>query len=201
MSIKSPSQPVYYYEASNGKFRLTYFIPPDELEKLIGSGDISNEVLDDFPDGVDLSCTEPDFQRFQKLYNYRPLHDPEALQRAFFTIFSSTHKWKQFRGSGLIRADKLEEAIGVVEDSLDKLESGSSRRGVRPVLKKEKYLSKSRKIEQKRISAHLQKLKVKGVNSKLDMRQQEFPEIKMQEGKSEEEVFTGLLRNQIKGLK
>ena len=90
MEVSSPIEPVYYYECSAGRFRLTYFIPPEEMDRLITAGRLHAHARDDFPDGVDLDCTLPDFVEFEDSYGYRPEADPEALQAAFFAIFSST---------------------------------------------------------------------------------------------------------------
>ena len=90
MEIRSPTEPVYYYECSAGDFRLTYFIPPEELDRLIAGGKISAAVTDDFPDGVDLDCTEPDFAEFEGSYGTDrprtpsscwPRSSPYCLQR------------------------------------------------------------------------------------------------------------------------
>ena len=72
MAVASPSERVYYYECSNGRFRLTYFIPPGELKRLCAKKRISPQAEKDFPDGVDLGCTEPDFKVFEETYGFRP---------------------------------------------------------------------------------------------------------------------------------
>ena len=41
MASLSPKENVYYYECSNGEFRLVYFMPPDELGELIEQDRIS----------------------------------------------------------------------------------------------------------------------------------------------------------------
>jgi hypothetical protein len=199
MAIESPRQPVYYYEASNGRFRLVYFIPPEMLARLSDSDQISPEVLKDYPDGVDLSCTAPDFAEFAVLYGYRVPHDPEALQRAFFTIFSSTRNWKKFRGSGLIPAADLENALGTVEESLHT--EGLAEETIQPFVRESKPEERQRSLsqrvkQQKRMTTHLQQMMVEGVDPKRSMRQQQFSKIQMQEGESAEDVFSDLLRKQ-----
>jgi hypothetical protein len=47
MAISSPKETVYYYECSNGQFRLVYFIPPDKLQELVEQNRISPQVLED----------------------------------------------------------------------------------------------------------------------------------------------------------
>ena len=103
MAICSPREPVYYYECSAGGFRLVYFVPPDDLRQLYGANKISEQALQDFPDGVDLGCTEADFRDFEELYGWRPAADPVQIRRAFLALFSSTRRWKTFRGSAIRR--------------------------------------------------------------------------------------------------
>lgn len=118
MSVAIPRERCYYYECSDGRVRLTYFIPPNELDDMVAAGQISPAVREDFPDGVDLDCTEPDFADFHAEYGYRPDHDPEALQNAFYAIFTSTRGWRTYRGSGLIPAEELESRIPEVDRSV-----------------------------------------------------------------------------------
>ena len=118
MSVKSPKERVYYYECSYGKFRLTYFIPYGELEKLSKEGIIKKQVLEDFPDGVDLRVGETDYKDFEESYGYGPEVDPEVARSTFFTILSSTRNWKKFRGSDIIPAKDLEGRIADIEESV-----------------------------------------------------------------------------------
>ena len=111
MPIKSPNERVYYYECSYGTFRLTYYIPYGDLEKLSKEGKISEQALEDFPDGVDLRVGETDYMDFQKSYGYRPEVDPELAKSLFYTIYSSTKNWTKFHGSDLIPARDLEGKI------------------------------------------------------------------------------------------
>lgn len=196
MAIESPNEAVYYYEVSNGEFRLVYFIPPEELEKLAHDGNIKEKVLKDYPDGVDLNCTEEDFEEFHKLYGYRPVYDPEALRRAFFAILSTTHDWESFRGSGFVPPSDLEPLVEKVEDTLqqegllpDEIEPSE-----RLPLPERRERSAQQATRQERMVEHLEQMEVERIDPTLTLRQQKFKPIKMQEGKSAEEVFTKLQR-------
>ena len=91
-----------------------YFIPSDELQLLIEQDKISPQVLEDYPDGVDLDCMKADFDEFENLYGFSPEVDPDAINRAFFAMFSATRDWKTFRGSGFIKSGDLERHFEVV---------------------------------------------------------------------------------------
>jgi len=194
MAIKSPKEAVYYYEASNGEFRLIYFIPLEELERLVLDGRIKAVVLEDYPDGVDLNCTKLDFEEFHELYGYQPDNDAEELRRAFFAMFSSTADWKSFRGAGFIPAADLEALVEPVEDSLQQEDLLPEE--VDPVvsfsLPDRRAQLARQAAQQEQMVEHLEQMEVKGIDPTLTLRQQKFKPIKMQEGKSAEEVFTKL---------
>lgn len=187
MPICSPREPVYYYECSAGDFRLVYFIPPESLARLPRG----KKILTDFPDGLDLDCTEPDFTDFHDVYGWRPTADPEALQRAFFAIFSSTRGWKKFQGTGSIRAQELEAHVGPVGSELDARNATPAVRpsDVRLKAKERRSLIARRSVTQKA----LEKMPVEGIDGKLNLRRQGFSKPRMQaQGDSAEEVFSRL---------
>lgn len=197
MTIKSPKEAVYYYEASGGEFRLVYFIPLEELERLAQDGRIEAAVLEDYPDGVDLNVTKPDFDEFQELYGYRPENDPEELRRAFFAMLSATRGWRSFRGSGFIPAADLEPVAETVEDSLEQeglLAEEMLDFSVPSSLPERRALSARQAAQQERMTEHLEQMEVEGIDPTLTLREQRFQPIEMQEGKSAEEVFTKLQR-------
>lgn len=196
MAIESPMETVYYYECSNGQFRLVYFIPPDELQQLIDQRNISSQVLEDFPDGVDLDVTKPDFDEFQELYEYRPQIDPDELHRAFFAIFSTTFEWENFRGSGFIPADDLEKHVSPIEENLriEKIIPEEIKPlPKKPSAKQRRQRVKQRAEQQSYVIDYLVQMQVEGIDPKKTLRRQQFSKIKQQEGESAEQVFSNLL--------
>ena len=199
MEIASPKEPVYYYECSAGRYRLAYFIPPGELQRLHEEGRISDLALKDLPDGVDLSCTEPDFVEFEELYGYRPPYDPDALLRAFFAVFSTTRKWKSFRGSGFIPASDLEMQMEAVEAELEEADLEPVAPEPPPAEASAKQRKRRRvrqSAQQKKIRNAIKKRPAKGIDPRKSLRQQEFSKITMGEGKTAEEVFSELYLKQ-----
>ncbi len=195
MEISTPREPVYYYECSAGSFRLTYFMPRSELERLHDEGKLAARALDDLPDGVDLGCTEPDFAEFKQLYGYRPPLPPDDLRRAFYALFSTTRDWRLFRGSGFIPKADLERQVDTVERELQ-------RRNLTPTptevplagasLERRREQMESRAEQEIRIEATLRELPVSGVDPGKTLRQQQFSKIEMGTGKPAEEVFAEL---------
>jgi len=194
MAISQPREPVYYYECSAGRFRLVYFMPPEMLKPLTGDGTMSKQVLEDYPDGIDLGCTEPDFADFEANYGHRPPIAPEALQRAFFAILSTTHDWKTFRGSGFIPAADLESHVESVEKELEKEEALPEAEVVATALplRERRVRFGRRAARRRRTDRVLEKMPVRGIDAKRTLRQQAFRSIEMKPGRSAEEVFTAL---------
>ena len=190
MAIRSPQEPVYYYECSAGDFHLVYFIPPNELRRLQANG-ITEQALKDFPDGVDLDCTEADFRDFHQLYGWRPASDPEALRETFLAIFSSTRHWKTFRGTGLIPAQDLDRQLGRVQQELERLPVASDADVARPRIaagdrRRQRALDGRRK-------AALKKMRLPGIDVGQDLHGQRFSRSgTYSDGDSAVEVFSRL---------
>jgi hypothetical protein len=199
MEVSSPIEPVYYYECSAGRFRLTYFIPPEEMDRLIAADKLSAHIREDFPDGVDLDCTPPDFAAFERDYGYRPEVDPEELQAAFFAMFSSTRNWRRFRGTGLIPKVDLERMIEPVAVQLETEGAEPIYEGrVPPGLphRERRRLMVNQVRQRARFERTLERMEVEAVDPKLDMRQQSFTEIKRSPGRPAAEIFDALHREQ-----
>ena len=207
MSIKAPNQRVYYYECSYGSFRLTYFIPYRELGELVNSGDIKEQVLEDFPDGVDLRVGETDYQDFYEVYGYRPKVDPDVARGIFFSILSSTRNWKKFQGSDIISAKDLEDQI----DDLDRRVKEEKDKSLVEYLKTPQILKESipmklgdlqnhREIrkrisrEQREVDSLLRKIKPRGIDRYKTLQNQSFSQIQWTEGENIEEVFSRIQR-------
>jgi len=198
LDISLPVEPVYYYECSAGAFRLTYFIPPEELLNLVAEERIRPSVVEEFPDGVDLDCTAPDFAEFEERFGYRPEADPDALQAAFFAMLSSTRDWQRFRGTGLLPKADLERLLDPVAVELE-------REGLEPSGRPDESLHRPLVERRRTRVAHvrnearkrrtLERMKVREVDSRRDIRQQAFSEIRRSPGRSAAEVFDSLHRN------
>jgi hypothetical protein len=202
MTVATPNEPVYYYECSNGQFRLFYCLPAVELKRLRRANQISAQVVKDYPDGVDLGCTEVDFVAFDTAYGYRPKTHPDVLRQAFFAIYSSTYNWKKFRGSGFIPAADLEQQVGTIETELRKKVSEPTilRATVKkPSLAQRRKSKREQAVQQKRTIDTLKQFQVKGIDPKLTMAKQEFRPIDTIKGEDAEKVFTKLLQKQQKG--
>ncbi len=195
MPISSPTEPVYYYECSGREFRLVYFMPPEMLEQLSEQGQIRPDILEDYPDGVDLVCTSPDFAEFHQEYGYRPEYPADALRRAFFAIYSSTSNWETFRGSGMIPARDLESRVEDLERSLRQdlefPDEPGAATGTRTLEGRQNTMS-PRAIQSSPGYAFLEQLQVEGIDPGRTLREQRFSPIEKSDGEAPEEVFSKL---------
>jgi hypothetical protein len=165
------------------------------LQQLCDQGNISRQVLEDFPDGIDLHCTEPDFEEFHTLYGYRPQFAPDALRRAFFALFSATRDWTNFRGSGFIPAADLERLVETVEDTLESeqiIPEDVQSLPEMPALEQRRQRINRQATQQSRVYRYLEQMEVPGIDPGQTLRRQKFSPIEMQEGESVEEVFSKL---------
>ncbi len=211
--VRSPKESVYYYECSYGNFRLTFFIPFDELKRLCDLGKIRRQVLEDFPDGVDLRVGETDYADFKKSYGYRPEVDPEVAKNAFYSILSTTKDWKDFLGSGIVPAKDIENRIGelenkvgteniplfrgIVETPTEKTKRETMFRKIAPekvtpekadllTYRRQRQIRINQKMKIERI---LQEIKPKGIDSKKTLQTQKFSELQWTTGDRIEDVF------------
>jgi len=195
MSVSVPRERCYYYECSHGNVRLTYYIPPDILENLVKKGKLSEQALTDFPDGVDLDCTEPDFNEFRKTYGLSPEYKADELQNAFYAIFSSTKGWNSYRGTGLIHADELEAKIPEIKEKVKEPADKTDPKIEQPTTFEERY---RRRLEGVSIMAQnkkeLRELILRGIDQRKPIHEQNFRSIRMSKGRKPQEVFS-LLQN------
>lgn len=192
MPITIPKERVYYYECSHGAFRLVMFIPHNELKNLAQNGSIKQEVLKDFPDGVDLDCIEPDFVAFQETYGYRPEHSPDLLRQSFYAMMTSSKDWQRFRGTGFIPAADLEEQLPEIDDAL---KNEKLRETDLPALPKDADLMQRQEMWHQRDMARsnrkrwLESYEAKSIDNAHDLLHQKFSEVKWEEGERPEEFF------------
>lgn len=195
MDISSPRDAVFYYECSNMKFRLTYFIPPSKMETLIESGDLSAKALRDFPDGIDLTCREYEFEDFKQRYGYRPQFSADAVNRAFYAILTDTRKWKEQRGTGFIREAEMIRHVKKIDSMLKQKKMLPEDIGPlpeKPTLRQRKIWMKKLAIQQSQMHSYLEQMHIEDIDPKKPLQKQELSTIRMKRGKSAEEIFSTL---------
>lgn len=202
MSVETPTIPAYYFECSFGKTRLTYFIPPAHLKQMVADDKIRSSVLEDFPDGVDLDCTEADFEDFNACYGFRPDFNAQLLRDSFFSMYSTTRDWKSFHGTGFVKADEVERNVTTVrsklasEDLMPATTIKSVGLGSDFVERRNRFQEQMQK--QVKIDEVLINLQVSEVDANKSIRQQPFAQVPMSGEKPAAEVFQKLHQKQSK---
>lgn len=197
MKLSLPIEPVIYYECSYGKFRLSFHIPPEQLDILIAQKKVSPKVLEDFPDGVDLNCIESRFAEFQDRYGYRPPLAPESIHRAFLALLSSTRDWKNFRGAGFVPVKDVERFVEQVDAYLEQnLATDEHIPGLpdQPTLEQRRTYRDQRLRRESVVQHLLEQVPLEGIDPDRSLKNQQFSSIEMSPGVNAAEFFSELQR-------
>ena len=196
MSVETPSEPSYYFECSFGRIRLTYFVPADHLSQMVSDGRINQNVLKDFPDGVDIDCTEPDFEEFKVCYGFRPEYNADLLRDSFFAMYSTTRDWKSFHGTGFVKAAELERNVETVKETFasEEILPDTVRRPIPMDVEfpKRRDISQAQTQMQTKIAKALIDLQVEDVAADKTINQQPFARVPMSGKKTAADVFQNL---------
>ena len=195
--VEVPAEPVYYYECSRGEFRLLYFIPSNELERLADGGECAQQALADYPDGVDLTCSESHFSDFKETYGYRPKHDPEDLCNAFYALWTSTKDWHDGTISGFLPAKVIEEhltQISLATPTTRSVPRAKPRRVEASVQDRRTYQHEM-EATQESLEANLRNFQPEAVTQDLQLNEQAFNKIHMEKGIPVADLFIRLSQN------
>ena len=118
MALRFPIVISYYFECTDVRDRLYYCIPPNVLEEVVQNGLAKKEVLDDYPDGIDIKVSGSKFEEFEEMYSYELDVKPDAIMHAFDLIKS---KFKdKLPPTGFISGDYLNELTLRIQEALSK---------------------------------------------------------------------------------
>ena len=199
MDVETPIEPAYYFECSFGRTRLSYFMPVEHLQELAAAEKISANVLEDFPDGVDLDCTEPDFANFESAYGFRPKSKATFLREAFLAMYSATHDWENFHGTGFVRASDLESKAEAVKARLEAEDIAPEEVVEIPTVlesfPQRRKWTRQQMQKQSKVTELMIEMEVEEADKSKSIKQQAFAQVPMRKGKKPEEVFESLHRN------
>ena len=170
---------------------------------------------------MDLRVGETDYKDFKKSYGYRPKADPEVVKNVFYSIFSTTKNWKNYRGSGVIPADDLEERIGDIEMEdkknrsfldfvktsyeiaepkfpISRVKPDARYRLKKADLKRYRRLRKSEANVQKAVDEFLRNVRPKGIDPKKTLQKQTFSELHWTEGDKIEDVLARIQHKRLR---
>jgi len=202
LSIKTPQERVYYAETSYGKYRLTLHLPYNILQSLVQENKIDQQVLRDYPDGVDLRVGDTDYQDFYNTYGYRPTVDPETAKTLFYTVLTSTKDWKKYRGTDLISARELEEKITGIKKTVEthtelakitpqEIKNIARTTAATPQEALKKYRESKKRLhkEERNLETSLRRHTPRGIDSDKTLREQGF-KVEYSQGDSLDKIIT-----------
>jgi len=79
MKISTPSKRAYYPASENEPDHLLCWIPEEELQRMARFGQITPDVLEDYPDGLEFEVSQAAFDEFEIDLGV----SPEAIKEAY----------------------------------------------------------------------------------------------------------------------
>lgn len=102
MALRVPVEPTYQFIP--GDHAITYFLPEEVLQEKISRGEVSADILVDYPDGVEIYLMEKSMDRFRKKYRLNLNIDINAINQAYDNL----KKARKIPKDGMIKASALE---------------------------------------------------------------------------------------------
>lgn len=109
MPIKVPIERAYYFEITPLGERIYYCIPKEYLEKMVQRKEVKENILKDYPDGLDIEVSSEKFEEFKKLYNLDLDVDPNSLLETFHSLLLKMEE--SFPKSGYINKNYLDKYL------------------------------------------------------------------------------------------
>ena len=102
MKISTPSKRAYYPASKNEPEHLLCWIPEEELARMVRFGQIAPEVLEDYPDGIEVEVSQAAFDEF----GIEVGASPEAIKEAYayYLEHGDIHDTGRVDGATLERA-------------------------------------------------------------------------------------------------
>ena len=115
-----------YYPARTGLSRLLCWLPEDELKKMITRGDAPDDIIEDFPSGLEIEVSVEALDEYEIKLGL----PPESICRAYsyFMDRGSVDKSGSIDGASLERVLKQSLAIGTgstLEENLEQVFPGA----------------------------------------------------------------------------
>jgi len=79
MKISTPKKRAYYAASENEQDEVLCWIPEEELARMARFGQIAPDVLEDYPDGLEIEVSQEAFDEFEIDLGIRP----EAIKQAY----------------------------------------------------------------------------------------------------------------------
>jgi hypothetical protein len=197
MPIKTPKERAFYYEITNLRERLIYWIPREDLEQMSKDGRVSGEILKDYPFGLDLEVYQDLFDEFEKKYGLKIPIDVDSILQTFQAVKNKFGR--KFPRTGLINAEELENLAHDLKSGIEKT-AEFQRREPPSIEKKEPDKKSFRKQQmlQRKTKRFMKKFKFKGLDIKTPIQKQTLFRINMTDGEDAIDTFSRLHQRKMK---
>ena len=187
MPIRVPKNSAYYYEATARGTKLLLWLHKDHLAQLVKDRNVSENILRDYPDGIDIEVSVETFKDLNKRYGINIDISPGDIWRAFNAIWLKGPK-KRLPCSGYIDrafmdnlAHSIHEDLIQYKDLKTPLAMPKGKRG----LKMRNQLNRRRR-------AYLKEFPIEGMDLQKPLDTQEFSHVKMLPGEEPFDFFRRL---------
>jgi hypothetical protein len=191
MPIKTPKERAFYYEITNLRDRLIYWIPEEDLKELTKNESVSDEILKDYPFGLDIEVYKELFDEFEKKYGLKLSIDVDNTWRAFQAV--KTKYGKRFPRTGLINVHELENLAQNLKSEIEKKPEFKHMESL--MIKKKEPDKKSFRqyqIQQRKTKKLMKKFKFKGIDIKDPIQEQNLFKVSMTGGENAIVTFSRL---------
>jgi hypothetical protein len=190
MRIIVPAQRVYYYECTGQSTRLFYYLPPRELKKIVTKQQLSLQIIEDYPDGIEIEVSIEESEQYYAEYGIYFIHNPILLDLAFNVARYKSNKGRMFRGIGFIDAAFLEHLTNLIYPVL--IQSNLQRYVVHKETPANKEWIEGRRLAVDRFWEIIKTTAIPEINPELPLNNQPFSRVKMYKGDDPVTVFRNL---------
>ena len=181
MPIKLPREITYFYECTMVADRLYYCIPQKQLHLMVRQGKVRENIIEDYPDGVDIKVSTIKFKEFQECYGMTFNMEPQLIWKAF--QFIKTKMKKKYFGTGFIKHRFLEDIAKQIQSDFDQVMIKPPEVDLEPIaFKNQKRVQRKMRLSKKRLDIKLKQLSIKDIDPKKSIIEQSFSRIKMSKG-------------------
>ena len=197
MPIKTPKERAFYYEITNLRERLIYWIPMEDLEDMVNNGDVCAKILKDYPFGLDIEVYQGKFDEFEKQYDLKIPIDLNDTLKAFQAV--KAQYGRKFPRTGLINAEELENLAQNLKSEMEKMSEFRTRD--LPIVETREVDKKSfrqQQMLQRKTKSMMKKFKFKGLDTKAPIQEQRLFKVPMTDGEDAIDALSRLHQYKIK---
>lgn len=196
MPIKVPIERAYYFELTPLRRRIFYWIPKEDLEKMIQRKEVKENILKDYPDGLDIEVSREQFEEFKNHYNLDLKVDPDSLLNVFHLLLLKMEE--SFPKSGYINKNYLENYARKINKNIIISKTYTYLKAKKTKsIKVDKQRYRKQLTIKKKVRKYLKDYKIEKLDRKIHFQEQPFSQVRMSKGEEPFDTFSKI--HQSKG--